>query len=321
MGIYENQAKAVGKVDFRPAMLCMLLLLTWMCMFQRAGAAGHPYESRDKALTGNKVKIAKYYFWQKDYQDLDIYYSKAYSGQGKKLVDLLPGESLNGNIISNGVYVYYAKKRENTTQVCRVAIKTGKTKQIGSYTGDYELEGYYNGKAYVSECYETVCHTLYTLNLKTGKFRKTFSDPFGECKQYGQYFICRAAHGDPSPTKLFVYNAKTGKRTRIAKKAGYFAVVDGLLYYTEFGNYSGDGIPMSIKRVTLKGKNKKTLVAKAKVSMAIPVAFRKTYAIYWDTKMVSGNARYFYYKASYGSGRIKETKKEKYDKLSAMYQY
>lgn len=123
--------------------------------------------------------------------------------------------------------------------------------------------------------------------VKTKK-HKTIADSVTSTRQYRQYFYLRPYMGAIGPATLRVYNAKTGTVKTITKKHFYYEHDSKYLYYAEVkkGDIGSSEFNVAIKRCSLGGTNKKTLVKSLNVSYILKI--NKNSVTYMD---VSGKER------------------------------
>ncbi len=174
--------------------------------------------------------------------------------------------------ISSGSYPY-------TYSVYRTNINgTGKKKLFSYKGGSLGLSGFYGNKLYYIT--EIDPGTLRTYHVKTKKKSKIAAN-VTEADQQGQYFYLLPYGGALSGNRpLRVYNAKTGKITRISKCVANYSVVSGKLYYSEYVkcDYSYGKHVLRIKRCNLNGSGQKLLMKSLKARYIIK--FGKTSAKY-----------------------------------------
>ena len=142
-------------------------------------------------------------------------------------------------------------------------------------------------------------------------------DYAGEAKIYKNYLVVMGTRGDPSPTSLRIYNAKTKKVKTIDSKCVAMRIIQGNLYYVTLShndtNWGSNSYQLTVKRCSLSGKNKKTLV-KIKSAYFYPVPIITKTCVYYSR--VDANRKTEVMKCDYKSGKKSHADEEIYNKLS-----
>ncbi len=219
-----------------------------------------------------EAKTGKYYIWtDNSSQSLNIATSK--SGNSRVLTEASDGRRMSYTQISDGSTVYYMEMGDSgqngnyTGYIFRIKVDGSGKKQIGALKNVSMLTAYYKGNLYLS-CHDKndvmLLHT-YRMNVKNGSVKRVMKNACVR-EQKGQYLLARPNSGALGPLALYVYNCKTGKATRIAKKGGSANFSGNKIYYAEYVGdpFSGSGSTFRIRRCSLSGKGKKTLANKIK---------------------------------------------------------
>ena len=266
----SKQKNGLGKTKWlKPFFMSFLLCLLCLGVRQKTEAAANAWESAPLSFGSKEYQhycAGGLYVWTNT-ENTELYYSKRYSGTGKKLWSVSPGESLmlekgefwrSARFCTDGTYLFFAvyKKDSSKATVLRINIKTGKVKNICTYKSSYGVfYGYYKNQILLArEFHNSIGISLYSYNIKTKKNRcikKNIDD--GGSRQYGKYVVYLNVNGAGIyPENLYVRNIDTGKTVKISKNASYVRIINGKVYFLEELK-NGWGI---IKSSTMTGKVK-----------------------------------------------------------------
>ncbi|HCT90796.1 MAG TPA: hypothetical protein DF613_05370 [Lachnospiraceae bacterium] len=263
---------------------------------------------------GRETKIGNYYIWS-DSSTNSIRISKSKSGNGSPLVQASDGRYTAG-CISDGSTVYYAE-RELTkggafvynSYIYKIKVDGKDKSKIGYIKNISSPAAYYKGYLYL-ECYDKndpLCIHTYRMDVKKGTSKRVIKNA-RVVDQNGRYLLAMPNTGAVMPLKLYVYDCKTGKSTRLTTKAGSACFSGKKIYYSEYtsGEYSSSST-FRIRSCSLAGKSKKTIVKKLQGSSTGRITSKSVYYIVSDSR---GNTKYYRY--DFKSGKAVKISWEKY---------
>lgn len=261
----------------------------------KAGAATFKQCSRE-------TKIGKYYIWS-DSSTNSIRISQSKSGDGSLLAQISEGRYTAG-CISDGSTVYYGE-RELTKggayssfvyngYVYKINVDGKGKSKVGNIKNISGPAAYYKGNLYV-ECYDKkdpLCIHTYRMNVKKGTSKRVMKNA-RVVDQNGRYLLAMPNTGAVMPLKLYVYDCKTGKSTRITTKAGSARFSGKKIYYSEYtsGEYSTPST-FRIRSCSLTGKSKKTIVKKLRANSTARITSKSVFYTLSDSR---GNTKYYRY--------------------------
>ena len=241
---------------------------------------------------GRETKTGKYYIWS-DNSSRYLYAATSKSGNGSVLTEASDGRRIAYMQISDGFTVYYVEVEDsgqngnNTGYVYRIKVDGSGKKQIGVMKNVSGITTYYKGNLYLSghDGYSPMDIHTYRMNVKNGAAKRVMKNACVR-EQKGQYLLARPNGGAPCPVAYYVYNCKTGKATRITKKGEAACFFRNKIYYAECIGDPHNSSTFRIRRCSLSGKGKKTLVNKIKAAYIESLTLTSKYAYYacYDSK-------------------------------------
>ena len=192
--------------------------------------------------------------------------------QGSNVASLyVKGYSLNQQIVTdssqttiffttyygyNGDYCYLYSYNINTRQYSLLAKLPG-----GYYS--YDIKELYDGSLYLNGWNPSDNIAMFRFGLNDHSLQKIADT--GYAQRFKKYIIMDtvAVMGAFNPYPLSVYNIKTNKVTRLAKKCGGWSRVGKWIYLAKLtGSAAGPVFSYSIKKYSLTSKKTKTLLKK-----------------------------------------------------------
>jgi len=230
-----------------------LLAVLFGSLFSVSASAAVSYQGVPYEKPGEKT--GKYYVWIDKNGVLCA--SKKKSGTPLEITDGYP------SAITNGTYIYWGDRGDDTLTVYRTKISNGKTKKIVKLAHADAVVGFYDNKLFFGRHridYGKYCdyttEDTYFYNLKNKKIKKVM-DNIGAGLSYGRYIVGSPNSGAIVELPLKVYNAKTGKTKTLTQTSIGSRRVGKYIYYAQaFGTVQGGWLTQIYRYSLTTGKHK-----------------------------------------------------------------